>query len=326
MPITDRIRTGPTHEPLRIVLHGVEGVGKTTWAAGAPGAVFVGSEDGAGDLDVARLVVTSWPEVLAAIHDLTTDAHFYRTVVIDTIDFAERLCHQHLTRGSTSLEAVGGGYGKGYKMAAEELAKLLQSLDVLRAKRRMNVIALAHTDVRRYDDPVEAAYDRYQIRMHKEAAGLWMSWADAVLFAAYEVKVRVAAGGTTPEVLKRGKAVDRPLERLLYTERRPAFDAKNRQGLPPELPLSWADFAAAIRWDERDALSRGPAPEGEPLAASAVRDAMAAAAKRGWAKADFLALLGSFSATSGADVRPEHRASVIRALTGAPATREERTE
>lgn len=319
MSLTDRIKTGPTHEPLRVLLHGVEGVGKTTFAAGAPGAVFLGPEDGGGDLDIHRITVGSWADTLSAVQELTHEEHPYRVLVLDTVDFVERLCHQHITKGSGSLEKVEGGYGKGYKIAAEELAKFLQALDVLRTRRRMAIIGLAHTSIVKFDDPTEAAYDRYQPRMHKDAAGLWMGWADCVLFANYDIKVRVAAGGTAPEILKKGKAIDRAPDRLIYTERRPAFDAKNRYRLPFEIPLSWPAFAEAIQWDRRDADARNaPSRSSAAPTAEDVRAAMEAAGRRGWTKSALVAALDSYGVSRGSDIRPEHRAGFVALLAGAP--------
>lgn len=323
MSLANMIKTGPSTEPLRILLHGVEGVGKTTFAAGAPGAIFLGPEDGGGDLDLTRITVTTWAETLAAVKSLTDEPHEYRVLVLDTVDVIERLCHQHVTGGAGSLEKVEGGYGKGYKMAAEELAKLHKALDVLRTRRRMSIIGLAHTSIVKFDDPTEASYDRYQIRMHKEAAGLWMAWCDCVLFANYDIKVRVASGGTTPEILKKGKAVDRAPDRVLYTERRPAFDAKNRYALPFEIPLSWADFADAIRWDARDAAIRAKpvvpvtGSNAEPTAEDVSR-AMTKAKARGWTNAQLMEVVDSFGAAKGSEITQARRAGAIRAFAGEP--------
>lgn len=319
MSLANMIKTGPSTEPLRILLHGVEGVGKTTFAAGAPGVIFLGPEDGGGDLDLTRITVTTWAETLAAVQSLINEPHEYRVLVLDTVDFLERLCHVMLTKGSGSLEAVGGGYGKGYKMAAEELAKLMHALDVLRTRRRMSVIALAHTEVRKFDDPTDAAYDRYQIRMHKDASGLLSAWADCVLFANFDVKVRTQAG----DILKKGKAVDRAPDRVIYTERRPAFDAKNRYALPFEIPLSWADFAAAIRWNDRDAAIRAKSvvpvarSNDEPTAEDVAR-AMTEAKARGWTNAQLMDVVDSFGATKGSEITQARRAGAIRAFAGAP--------
>ena len=326
MQLQKLVHTGPSHEPLRIVLQGVEGIGKTTFAAGAPGAIFIGPEDGGGDLDLHRITVKTWTETLDAVRALTDEPHDYRVVVFDTIDFLERLLHLHLTKGEKSMEKIEGGYGKGYKIAAEEMLKLITSLDALRTKRRMSVIGLAHTEIKKFDDPTEAAYDRYQIRMHKDTAAMWSGWADCVLFANFDVRVRVADGGNAPDILKKGKALDRAPDRILYTERRPAFDAKNRYALPFEIALSWDAFAKAIKWDERDARCRARpvAPvkrdTNAPPTVEDVARAMQDASKRGWTRAQLTEVVDSFGAAKGSEIAPDRRAGAIRAFSGAPLT------
>ena len=253
------VKTGPTTEGLRILLHGQEGVGKTTWAAGCPRTVFLTAEDGGGDLDYARAVLPTWPELRAAVKDLAKDPQGFRTVCIDTIDSYERIVWDLLAKRANvnSIEDVGGGYGKGYTAAAEEMAALSRDLDLLRSKHRMHVIILAHSHVRPFNDPLGNPFDRYELRMHKGTSALWLGWADAALFACFDVTVKTARRNAAIDV--KGKAVE--ARRVLYTSKDAAYDAKNRYNLPEELPLSWAAFAQAIGWSRREAALLGtPAP------------------------------------------------------------------
>lgn len=253
-----KIQTGPTLAPLRILLQGQEGVGKTTWAAGCPGALFLSCEDGGGNLDYARVLCPTWEDLRAAVWTLIADgAEGYTTIVIDTIDSFERLLWRHVVskaQNAKTIEDVGGGFGKGYTRAAEIMGELQRDLDDLRAKRKMNIILLSHVHVRPFNDPTGPAYDRYEMRLHKGTAALWSSWADAVLFACFDVTVlkagkqgRVHDADVTK--LEKGKATD--IKRVVYTTKEAAFDAKNRHNLPEELPLSWDAFADAIGWGRR---------------------------------------------------------------------------
>ena len=313
MTLSTLIKRGVTQEPIRIVLHGVPGVGKTTFAADIPGAVFVGPEDGAGDLDIPRIVVGTWAELLSVLAAFLSEPTDFRVIVLDTIDWIERLLHQSIAKGA-SMEKAEGGYGKAYKLAAEETLKLTQTLDAIRSRRRMAIVALAHTAIVKFDDPEDQAYDRYQVRLHKESVTIWSDWADCVLFANFDVKIK----RTGDDVSKgKGKALDREPPRVLYTSRRPAFDAKNRYKLDHEIPLSWADFSAAIDWKRREAAWRGT---DKPETADPLVDAAKDAQRRGWTKADFAALLDSFGVAKLGDVKPEHRAGVIAKLGAAPST------
>ena len=262
MSILDSIRTGPTLSPVRLLLHGQEGVGKTSWAAGCPDSLFLTAEDGGGDLDYARAEVTTWKGLRRAVEDLIANPGPFRTVVIDTIDTFERLLWAFLCERARveSIEEVGGGFGKGYTQATEEMSELAKALDELRTKTRMNVILLAHSHVKTFNDPLGNPYDRYEVQLHKGASALWKGWADGVYFAAFEVTVRTAKRNAAIDV--KGKAESG--RRVLYTTKDPAYDAKQRHNLPEELPLSWQAFSKAMRWDERDAAQRGPATKHHP--------------------------------------------------------------
>lgn len=255
MAFTDQIKRGPTLDPFRVLLHGQEGVGKTTWAAGAPKALFLTAEDGGGVLDYERIVCPTWQSLLDAVDELGQDAHGFQTVVLDTIDAFEGLLWDHLCRRAKtdSIEEIGGGYGKGYTRAAEAMADLRDRLDRLRRVRQVHVILLAHSHVKAFNDPMGAPYDRYEVRMHKSTAALWLGWADCVLFAAFEATVKQAKRNAT--VLDKGKAES--ARRVVYTSKDAAFDAKNRHNLPDELPLKWAPFAKAISWERKAAHPGG---------------------------------------------------------------------
>ncbi|MBX6324279.1 MAG: ATP-binding protein [Rhodospirillaceae bacterium] len=235
-------RTATAAAP-RILIHGVAGVGKTTFAAGAPAPVFILTEDGLGTVDVPHFpLARSYDDVLEALGALYSETHDYRTVVVDSVDWLEplvwaRACKDH---GWSSIEDAG--YGKGYVAALDLWRQYVEGLDALRADKGMIVIQIAHTDIRRFDSPEHDPYDRYVIKLHARAAALLQEHSDVVLFANYRVS-------TVKSDVGFNKKVNRALgsgERLLHTAERPAFLAKNRYGLPDTLPMSWAAFAAAM--------------------------------------------------------------------------------
>jgi hypothetical protein len=316
--LSSLIKTGPTREPLRILLHGVEGIGKTTFASKFPGAIFLAPEDGGGDLDVARLPIESWKQAKERVQLLTTEPHDYRTLVVDTIDFLERLCFQHVVesaKGAEGIEDVGGGWGKGYTAANEEQLRFVKLLDALREQRRMHIVVLAHTEIKTFANPEGASYDRYQLRMHKHQIKLWSEWVDTILFANYEIKVNTERGGqNTPENLKKGKARATAPDRILYTERRAAFDAKNRYSLPFEIPLDWGEFSKAIRWEERDAAIRANVHV-PSLSVKDVYDAIGVALRDlDWTQDEVRALLGKHGGTDSKNLPESARPAVVAEL------------
>jgi hypothetical protein len=225
--------------PKRVLLYGPEGIGKSTFAMGAPAPIFLCPEDGTAELDVARLPEPhAWTDVLDAVRLLSREKHDFQTLVVDTLDWIEPLCWEHVCaeEGWKSIETPG--YGKGYSEALKTWRALIAEIDKLRAARGMHVVMLGHSKVATFKNPEGEDYDRYSLKMHDKAGGLLKEWVDAALFANYETFVDKASK------MARGKGLSTGA-RVIHTERRAAFDAKNRYGLPETIPLSWEDFAVA---------------------------------------------------------------------------------
>lgn len=228
------ISTGVQAKPPRIILYSIEGMGKSSFGASAVNPIFIQTEDGLDEISAAKFPkATSFDDVMAALRLLYTEKHDYKTLVIDTVDWLEPLvwkatCDKH---GKTNVEDFG--YGKGFQFALDEWERLFKGLDFLRNEKGMAIILLAHAEVKRFDSPDTEPYDRYQIKLHKSASAKVIEWADAVLFANYQVFTEKTDVGFNKKVV-RGTGGQ---SRIMYTEERPAFRAKNRYGLPPELPF-----------------------------------------------------------------------------------------
>jgi hypothetical protein len=234
---------GKQPHPLKVTIHGPGGIGKSTFGASAPAPIFIGAEDGTGNLDVARFPKPeTFAEVFEAVRTLAEDQHDYQTLVIDSLDWLEPMIWRDICRraDATSIEEVGGGYGKGYTAAVDEWRRLLAAIERLQTTKRMHVVLIGHTQVKNFKNPEGPDYDRYILKLNEKAAGLIKEWSDALLFAKYE---RVAH---TDKKTKRVRGVDTGA-RLIFTEERAAYDAKNRYSLPESLPLSWNDFFASVQ-------------------------------------------------------------------------------
>lgn len=232
------VKKGRLETPLCVVLYGPEGIGKSTFAANAPDPIFLGSEDGTSELDVARFPMPdSWAACIEALDELNGE-HEYKTVVIDTADWIEPLIHDHVCKEGQKESIEDFGYGKGYVLALEEWRLLFNKLDALRLQRGMHVIILAHSQVKAFRNPVGDDYDRYELKLHGKAAALVKEWPKAVLFANYKTYTKEKDGRV------RGVGDG---SRVVYTEHRPAWDAKNRYDLPYEMPLNWDEFERSAR-------------------------------------------------------------------------------
>lgn len=226
-------------KPLRALVYGNAGVGKSTLGASAPSPVFLCAEDGVSHLDVQRFPTPeNWADVLSAIDALTREEHPFKTLVIDTIDWLEPLCWQHVCKAAGKPDIEAFGYGKGYVAAVDAWRLLLGRLEALQARRGMHVILLGHAVARDHRDPELDSWKRWTPKLHQAAADLICEWCDAVLYATHEAVAR--KDGPRARGVSTG-------QRVLHTEWTAGHVAKNRHGLPPLLPLSWAQLWAHVR-------------------------------------------------------------------------------
>jgi hypothetical protein len=231
----------------RILLYGVGGIGKTTLAASIPDGAIMPLEDGLDALPNATCTPKpgTWAEALAIIESLTADPQGLRALAIDSVSALQELCYKDVcvAEDVASIEALG--YGKGYVLAAERWRGMLERLTALRA--RMAVLLIGHSAVSRHEDPRLPGYDRLTPRLQSNGKGggilpMTVEWADVVCCAAYDVVTDTEKNGLKERTRALGEG-----ERILYCQERPAYLAKSRYPLPPEMPFTWQALAEGIR-------------------------------------------------------------------------------
>lgn len=233
------IRRGRAVRPRRILLYGVQGVGKSTWACSAPDAIVVPTEDGVEDLDVARFpVADTLDEFRANLVSLRDEPHDFKTVVVDSVDWLEKLVWADVSAKAGVATIADIDFGKGYTRSADTFSKVLGVLDRLRAQ-GMTVILVAHSRIEKLTPPDTDPYDKYVPDLHKSVSAMVQEWCDEVLFACYRIHTVQKDGDF-------GKKQTKALggDRIIRTQEQPYCSAKCRlRDVPAELKLSWPAFA-----------------------------------------------------------------------------------
>jgi len=228
-----KIIKGKQQRPQRVVIYGVESVGKTTFASKFPNPLFLDIEGGSNHLAVDRVAVSSWKELGQCITEAA--ATDYETIVIDSADWAERLAVEDLLATNKKQSVEDFGFGKGWVMTAEKVSRFLTALDSL-IENGKHVVVLAHSKVQRTEPPdILAAYDRYELKLSKQSSPLVKEWADELWFFRFKTKAVSQENGKAKGI--GGK------ERIILTTHSAAYDAKTRSGLAEELPMEWESVA-----------------------------------------------------------------------------------
>jgi len=230
--------------PAKITLVGEGGLGKTTAAIQCGDAVVVPTENGLVNFPhVAQFPQSkTYEQFMGYLSELATEDHGYKTLVIDSLDWFEPLIWDKVCRESNvkNIEEANGGFGKWTAAALDIWREYLSALDYLNQHKEMTIIQIAHTQIKRYDNPQTQGYDRYTLKLQDgksvSAAALIFEYSDIVLFMNYVTGVTKDAlpGSTKKNPKDRTRGIGSG-ERVLYTQERPAFKAKSRFSLPDEI-------------------------------------------------------------------------------------------
>lgn len=230
---------------LGLIVYGIEGIGKTTFACSFPKplSIIPIKEPGffnlldVGDIPpgCTPLTCKNWEDVVVAVKNCPA-----KTLVIDSISGMQEYLVEYVTRTvyGNNYNAFKSFYNGLRQDCPREMSMFLDQIEFLRAK-GTNVVFIAHrkTDI----DPDTGGADvQIQTLFGDEGiTGPLRKWAQGILFMSGKRQIDIvteSAGRGENTVILEGKSTSTPT-RLMYTQFSGFHIAKNTLKLPPVIPM-----------------------------------------------------------------------------------------
>lgn len=212
---------GAQRPPLRVVIFGAAGVGKTTLGTSFPASVVLRTEDGIGRTQATVFpLCKSYPVAVEYVKALYEQPHNFQTLVVDSADWLTPLVEAEAQRrhGVSDLAAVE--YGRGYTWAADVWKEFMACLDKLRLGRSMHIVILAHAAPVEMRDPQGEKYTAWGLKLQKQVASRLQEWSDEIWYLTTDI---VAGKTSGKERIGRGSG-----SRVVHTMPSAGWTAKTR--------------------------------------------------------------------------------------------------
>lgn len=251
MSILSAVQTGITPAGIRMVISGVEKMGKTTLSCNAPRALLVPLEIGYATMNVPKTpMLEHYTHVIQLMDEIIVQAQQgqfpYQTIVFDSATALERMIHQHVltldpsygagNKKAVTMESALGGYGKAYTYANELFGNFLAKCDTLAIHGKINIILTCHVFAAEVLDPTVGQYNTWDLLLHspknQKTYGkreMITQWADIVGFL------------HEPVFISEGKNMNMGVSanqgRMLGVSREPGYVAGNRYNMTGKIQI-----------------------------------------------------------------------------------------
>lgn len=232
------ISVGKKISPLRGIIYGDNGIGKTTFASSARNPIIIDMEGNCGHIDAPSCRITDLDEFNQFLNALLTQENNYKTIVIDSLDSLQVIISEKIAQRHTQQEL---SYGKSGAIWAKTIKDITASLEKLSTLKGMNILFTAHWKVKPANNPMTEQYDRYDMRINEEMRTGFCNWVQFIFLAMKDVVLDEEKSGFGK---KKAKGVER---RVLHTRGDPTYYGKNVFDLPAKIPMDWEQFTTNVK-------------------------------------------------------------------------------
>lgn len=233
------ISSGKKLSPIRAIIYGDNGIGKTTFAASAKNPIVIDLEGNCNHIECPKQRITSLDDFEDLMAALLAQDHDYKTLVVDSLDSLEALISEKIANSHTAQEL---SYGKSAAIWTKYIKDLIAKLERLSEFKGINILFTAHWKVKTANNPMTEQYDRYDLRISEVMRTGFCNWVQCILLAIKEVIFEEK--NATGFGKKKAKNIER---RVLYTRGDPTYYGKNVFDLPAKIPLDWEQFTNNVR-------------------------------------------------------------------------------
>lgn len=233
MSIYDKLIVSTNPAPPKIILYGLHGVGKTTFAADA-GALVVDCENGCGAIPNLKRTpyLETWEEMRSWLVGLAKEKKLPNVLAVDTLDWMIQRIIEHVTikldgkKPDDVTNTLGSAHGGFFK--ARDIVKNIVYRDMIPilnsfTARGCAVLMLAHAANLNLKSPEGFDIPTAAPALPEWILGTFVEWVDIVFYATDDQTGRNMRARGTPSVM-----------------------AKNRYSLPDVIPMSWNVFMDAF--------------------------------------------------------------------------------
>ncbi len=229
---------GKKISPLKGIVYGDNGIGKTTLLASARNSIIADMEGNCGHIDAAKFRITSLDEYHSFLDALLNQDHDHKSLVSDSLDSLQIIISEKIAQKYTAQEL---SYGKSGAIWAKTIKEITSKLEKLSAEKGMNILFTAHWKVKPANNPMTEMYDRYDMRINEEMRTGFCNWVQFIFLAMKDVQLEEDKSGFGK---KKAKNIER---RVLHTRGSPTYYGKNVFNLPDKIAMDWEQFTMNVK-------------------------------------------------------------------------------